>query len=194
VIHTRTSVEVKRSLDHDAPVLILYANADENDAPLEEISELANAFNVPLALFRPMDEPEKLARALDRTACFVINSDREDLLTDSVARLIRNCESERNNEAREQRLEELEHRYNLVLDSSRDAIAYIHEGLHVYANRAYLEALRVNDESAIAGLSLLEMIDAGETNLKSLLKGFAKGSFPADALPVRVSGPTADFN
>jgi tRNA-dihydrouridine synthase len=89
VIHTRTSVEVKRSLDHDAPVLILYANADENDAPLEEISELADAFNVPLALFRPMDEPEKLARALDRTACFVINSGREDLLTDSVARLIR---------------------------------------------------------------------------------------------------------
>jgi hypothetical protein len=39
-----------------------------------------------------------------------------------------------------------------VLDSSRDAIAYI-EGLHVYANRAYLEALRVNDESAIAGSS-----------------------------------------
>ena len=194
VIHTRTSVEVKRSLDHDAPVLILYANADENDAPLEEISELADAFNVPLALFRPMDEPEKLARALDKTACFVINSGREDLLTDSVARLIRNCENERNNEAREQRLEELEHRYNLVLDSSRDAIAYIHEGLHVYANRAYLEALRVTDESATAGLSLLEMIDAGETNLKSLLKGFAKGSFPADALPVRVKRPDgSDF-
>jgi diguanylate cyclase (GGDEF)-like protein len=38
------------------------------------------------------------------------------------------------------------------------------------------------------------MIDAGETNLKSLLKGFAKGSFPADALPVRVKRPDgSDF-
>lgn len=194
VIHACTSAEVKRSLDHDAPVLVLYANADESDAPLEEISELADAFNVPLALFIRLDEPEKLAKALGKTACFVINADREDLLTDSVTRLIRNCENERNNEAREQRLEELEHRYDLLLDSSRDAIAYIHEGLHVYANRAYLEALRVNDESNIAGLSLLEMIDSGETNLKSLLKGFAKGCFPADALPVRVKRPDgSDF-
>jgi diguanylate cyclase (GGDEF)-like protein len=194
VIHTRTSVEVKRSLDHDSPVLILYADAEESDAPLEEISVLADAFNVPLALFSRMDEPEKLARALSKTACYVITAEREDLLTDSVSRLIRNCENDRNSEAREQRLEELEHRYDLLLDSSRDAIAYIHEGLHVYANRAYLEALRVNHDSDIAGLSLLEMIDAGETNLKSLLKGFAKGSFPADVLPVRVKRPDgSDF-
>jgi multidomain signaling protein FimX len=194
VIHTRTSVEVKRSLDHDAPVLILYADADENDAPLEEISGLADAFNVPLALFSRVDEPEKLAKALSKTACFVISAEREDLLTNSVTRLIRNCENDRNSEAREQRLEELEHRYDLLLDSSRDAIAYIHEGLHVYANRAYLEALRVADETDIAGLSLLEMVDAGEVNLKSLLKGFAKGSFPAEALPVRVKRPDgSDF-
>ncbi|RPH96755.1 MAG: EAL domain-containing protein [Lysobacterales bacterium] len=189
VIHARASSDVKRSLDHDSPVLILYADADESDAPLEEVSELAGAFNVPLALYSRLNEPEKLAAALSRTACFVINADREDLLTDSVSRLIRNCENDRNNEARQQRLEELEHRYDLLLDSSRDAFAYIHEGLHVYANRAYLEALRVSDESDIAGLSLLDMVDAGETNLKTLLKGFAKGSFPANALPVTVTRP-----
>ncbi len=86
-------------------------------------------------------------------------------------------------------LEELEHRYDLLLDSSRDAIAYIHEGLHVYGNRAYLEALRINEESDLAALSLLEMIDAGETNLKTLLKGFAKGSFPSEPLEVNVTRP-----
>jgi diguanylate cyclase (GGDEF)-like protein len=194
VIHAATSMEVKRALDTDAPLLILYADADESEAALEEISELANAFNVPLALFTELGEPEKLAAALSKTACFVINAAREDLLTDSVARLIRNCESERNNEVREERLEELEHRYDLLLESSRDAIAYIHEGLHVYANRAYLQSLRANDESDIAGLSLLEMIDAGETDLKGLLRGFGKGSFPADPLPVTVRRPDgSDF-
>ena len=189
VIHAATSVDVKRALDNDAPLLILYADADEGEAALEEVSELANAFNVPLALFADMENPDTLVAALSKTACFVINSAREDLLTDSVARLIRNCESERNNEAREEHLEELEHRYDLLLESSRDAIAYVHEGLHVYANRAYLQSLRVNDESAIAGLSLLEMIDAGETDLKALLRGFGKGSFPADPLPVTVRRP-----
>lgn len=189
VIHAGSSSEVKRCLDQDSPLLILYADADESDASLEEVSELAEAFDVPLALFTTLEDPQKLADALGNSACFVINAAREDLLTDSVSKLIRNSEDLRNSEARQQHLEELEHRYNLLLDSSRDAIAYIHEGLHVYANRAYLEALRVNDETEIGGLSLLEMIDAGETNLKSLLKGFSKGSFPADALPVSVARP-----
>jgi diguanylate cyclase (GGDEF)-like protein len=189
VFHVQTSAEVKRALDQDAPVLILYADADETDAPLEEISRLAAAFNVPVALLTSLDDPERLARLVGQAACFVIDAARDDLLTDSVNRLIASYENERNQGAREQRLEELEHRYNLLLDSSRDAIAYIHEGLHVYGNRAYLEALRVKDESELAALSLLEMFDAGEFNLKNLLKGFAKGSFPAEALEVKVTRP-----
>lgn len=189
VFHVQTCAEVKRALDHDSPVLILYADADESDAPLEEIAELAAAFNVPLALFTRMDDPKHLANLLSQTACFVINAERDDLLTHSVNRLITATQNERNHTARQLHLEELEHRYDLLLDSSRDAIAYIHEGLHVYGNRAYLEALRINEESDLAALSLLEMIDAGKTNLKALLKGFAKGSFPSDPLEVNVTRP-----
>ena len=142
VLHAQTSADVKRALDKDAPVLILYADAEETEAPLEEISKLAAAFSIPVALFAHLDDQERLARLVGQAACFVIDADREDLLTDSVSQLIASSENERTHRAQQQRLEELEHRYNLLLDSSRDAIAYIHEGLHVYGNRAYLETLR----------------------------------------------------
>jgi diguanylate cyclase (GGDEF)-like protein len=189
VIHARTSSDVKRSLDQDSPVLILYANPDENDASIEEIDELASAFNVPLALFTRMDDPERLCRLLTATACFVINCEDEHLLTEAVSRLVRKSEDERQRNRQQEFVEELEHRYNLLLDSSRDAIAYVHEGLHVYANRAYLEALRVTDDSEIAGLSLLEMLDAGDVNLKTLFKGLSRGQFPTAALEVKVLRP-----
>jgi diguanylate cyclase (GGDEF)-like protein/PAS domain S-box-containing protein len=189
VIHAQASSEVKRALDHDSPVLILYADPDRSDAPMEDISELANAFSVPVALFTRLDDPEKLQAILTSTACFVINSENEELLTEAVSRLVRRSESERNHDKQKEFLEELEHRYNLLLDSSRDAIAYIHEGLHVYANRAYYDALGVTDASEIAGLSLLEMLDAGEVNLKALLKGLSNGQFPARPLEVTVSRP-----
>jgi diguanylate cyclase (GGDEF)-like protein len=189
VIHAQTSSEVKRALDHDSPVLILYADPEEADASIEEISELAAAFNVPLALFTSMDDPDRLVRILATTACYVLNSEDEDLLSEAVTRLIRSSESERNHEQQQRFVEELEHRYNLLLDSSRDAIAYVHEGLHVYTNRAYLEALRVKNDAEIAGLSLLEILDAGETNLKSLFQGLSKGQFPAEALAVTVKRP-----
>ena len=189
VIHARTSTEVKRALDNDAPVLILFADPDPNDAALDEICELAEAFDATVALFTDLQEPDKLANALKTTACLVINSEQEGLLIDTVSRLVKRSETYQNQQKQQQHQEELEHRYNLLLDSSHDAIAYIHEGFHVYSNRAYLEALRIKDESDLAGLSLLEMLKAGETNLKKLFKGLSKGHFPDEALDVDVFRP-----
>ena len=42
-------------------------------------------------------------------------------------------------------LREAEKRCQLLLDSSVDAIAYVHEGMHIYANRAYLELFGFDD-------------------------------------------------
>lgn len=191
VIHAASVVDVKRSLDNDAPLMVLYAEADETEAPLEEVAALASAFNVPFALFTDVNTNEQLSRALETTACFVIHSELENLLTDSVSRLIRNAENERKYADRQQRLEELEHRYNLLLDSSRDPIAYIHEGLHVYANRAYLEALRLDNPDDTMALSLLELIKPKDetTDMKSLLKGLSRGEFPEAGLEVEVNRP-----
>ncbi len=189
VIHARTSTEVKRVLDNDSPVLILFADPEPDDAALDEICELAESFDVTVALLSDLQEPDKLANALQTTACLVINSEHEELLIATVSRLVKRSETCQNQLQQQQHLEELEHRYNLLLDSSHDAVAYIHEGLHVYANRAYLESLRVKDDSEIAGLSLLEMLNAGKTNLKNLFKGLSKGEFPDEALKVDVLRP-----
>jgi len=191
VIHAESSIDIKRALDNDSIVLILYADIDESEAPLEEVAELASAFNVPLALFTDVSETEHLAQALNNTACFVINSGQAELLTESVSRLIRNAENERLYNSRQLYLEELEHRYNLLLESSRDAIAYIHEGLHVYANRAYLESLHVKDADETMSLSLLELITpkAEGLNMKALLRGLSKGVLPEAALEVQVNRP-----
>jgi diguanylate cyclase (GGDEF)-like protein/PAS domain S-box-containing protein len=189
VIHTQTSTDVKRALDSDAPVLILFADPKSDDASLEEICELAEAFDVTVALFTDLQEPDRLTKLLSKTACFVINSEQEDLLIDTVGRLVKRSETYQNRLQQQQHQEELEHRYNLLLDSSHDAIAYVHEGFHVYSNRAYLEALRIKDESEITGLSLLEMLKAGETNLKQLFKGLSKGTFPEEPLNVEVLRP-----
>lgn len=189
VLHARTCTEVKRSLDNDSPVLIVYAEPDPEDASLEEVAELADAFNIPLALFTDLADLEKLASDLKTTACFVINSQEEGLLTDAVSRLVKSSENERNQNRQQQHLEELEHRYNLLLDSSRDAIAYVHEGLHVYTNKAYLDALHIKDASGLEGLSLLELIKPGDINPKKLFRDLSKGHFPAKPLDVIVVRP-----
>ena len=42
-------------------------------------------------------------------------------------------------------IRDTEHRCELLLDSSKDAIAYISEGMHIYANSSYLQFLGYDD-------------------------------------------------
>lgn len=70
---------------------------------------------------------------------------------------------------------ELESRYQKILDSSRDAICYIHEGLHSYANRSYLELFGISDTEEAEALSILELVEAEEqAKLKTILKDISK--------------------
>lgn len=189
VINVNKAVDIKRALDQACPLLIVYANADTTTASIEEVSALAAEYAVPFALYSDLQNPVELIKTLQTTACLVIHSEHESQLKDTVQRLMARFELQRNQQQQRNQLEELEHRYNLLLDSARDAMAYIHEGLHVYANRAYLEAMRVTDISAIAGLSLLEFMHAEGVDLKKVFRGLSRGEFPQDPLEVSITRP-----
>ncbi len=57
---------------------------------------------------------------------------------------------------------ETEKRCEALLDSSRDAIAYIHEGMHVYANRSYLELFKFEESEDLEGMPILDMVDTDD--------------------------------
>ena len=70
---------------------------------------------------------------------------------------------------------ELDQRYNKILDTSRDAICYIHEGLHTYANASYLELFEIDGSEEASVLSILELVSPDDqASLKSILKDVSK--------------------
>lgn len=72
-------------------------------------------------------------------------------------------------------LRESERRCDALLDSSTDAIAYVHEGMHVRANNSYLETFGYESFDDLLGLPVLDMIDsANAEELKSVLRGQAR--------------------
>jgi diguanylate cyclase (GGDEF)-like protein/PAS domain S-box-containing protein len=72
-------------------------------------------------------------------------------------------------------LRESERRCDALLDSSTDAIAYVHEGMHVRANQAYLDTFGYDSFDDLLGLPVLDMIDSGHADeFKSLLRGHAR--------------------
>jgi diguanylate cyclase (GGDEF)-like protein/PAS domain S-box-containing protein len=57
---------------------------------------------------------------------------------------------------------ESEARCQTLMDNSRDAIAYVHQGAHVYANQAYLEMFSINSFDDIEGLPIMDLVAPGK--------------------------------
>ncbi|MGH8163274.1 MAG: GGDEF domain-containing protein, partial [Rhodanobacteraceae bacterium] len=93
-------------------------------------------------------------------------------------------------------LRESERRCDSLLDSSRDPVAYIHEGMHVRANRAYLEMFGFEDFEDVEGLTLLDLIAPAHTaDFRDLLKRLSRGEKPPPRLELaaqRTDGFTFD--
>ncbi|HET6633110.1 MAG TPA: EAL domain-containing protein [Rhodanobacteraceae bacterium] len=80
-------------------------------------------------------------------------------------------------------LRESERRCDSLLDSSRDPIAYVHEGMYVRANQAYLEMFGLGSFEEIEGLTLLDMVAPEDApDFKALLQRLVRGEKPPEKL------------
>ena len=89
----------------------------------------------------------------------------------------------------EAQLRETERRCDSLIASSRDPIAYIHEGMHIRANEAYLEMFGYESFQDIEGLSVLDLIASSNmAAFKDLLKRLSKGEMPPKQLAIKALG------
>lgn len=89
------------------------------------------------------------------------------------------------------RLQETEARSRALLDSSHDAIAYIHEGAHIYSNPVYRSLFGYPDEDVLAGMTLIDMIARDDQiKLKRALRDSMKKNQPS--APVSLTGLHSD--
>ena len=88
-------------------------------------------------------------------------------------------DSRRSQRSLEAQKRETERRCDALIDSSREPIAYIHEGMHIRANQAYLEMFGLQTFDEIEGMSLLDLVASADVDdFKKLLKRLSKGEAP----------------
>lgn len=76
----------------------------------------------------------------------------------------------------ESALRETERRCKNLLQSSRDAIAYVHEGMHIFANESYLELFGYAGIDDVEGTPIMDMVAPADQNkMKEFLRDYAKG-------------------
>jgi len=68
---------------------------------------------------------------------------------------------------------ESESRYNSLLDSSEEAIAYIQDGMHMHVNPAYMSVFSYSDEDELAARPIMDLI---ASNYHNYFKQFLKSA------------------
>lgn len=88
-------------------------------------------------------------------------------------------EARRSQRRLEAQMRETQRRCDMLIDSSREPIAYIHEGMHIRANQAYLDMFGYESFDDIEGMSLLDLVATPDVEaFKALLKRLSKGEDP----------------
>ncbi|WP_372964362.1 EAL domain-containing protein [Marinobacter sp.] len=98
-----------------------------------------------------------------------------DLLVLTVKRELAALYERRKRRVLESYLREAEQRCQLLLESSKDAIAYINDGMHIYANQSYMEFLGYEDIDDLICIPVLDTLTPeSQEKYKEFMKAFAE--------------------
>ncbi len=133
--------------------------------------------DLPIIVMDDSSEPKNLTRGLAIGATDVVFDDDNERLLYVVKRELENvCQRHRFSQTR-RALQEAERRCELLLANSTAAIAYVHEGMHIYANDDYFKLFGFADADELLGVPLLDLMDgAFADEFKAKIKSFREDS------------------
>lgn len=160
---------------------LVVAWRDATSIPFADVLQTvaASGKDIPVvALLGAIDE-DSLLDAVASGARNVVLRGRATHLQSVVRHEFTTLEQRRSVRRLEASLRETERRCDALIASSRDPIAYVHEGMHIRANQAYLEMFGYESFEEIEGLPLLDMVGGADAKkFKELLKNLSKGESP----------------
>ncbi|WP_437882643.1 EAL domain-containing protein [Pseudomonas sp. LRF_L74] len=174
-VHRLTSSEDLAETLQQPWDLLITAPSSEHLAPHEAITAIRRqAKDLPVIHLTAGNESDDITEALALGAQDAVPQGEDERLILVANRELANLEERRARRAAEVSLREAEKRCQLLLDSSVDAIAYVHDGMHIYANRAYLQLFDYEDGEELEGMPMIDLIDsADQAAFKDLLKNYS---------------------
>ncbi|MGX5174831.1 EAL domain-containing protein [Aliikangiella sp. IMCC44653] len=170
-----TPEELSQALEKGVSDLLL-ANIDHPDLSakqaIEQIAEFGR--DIPCIVLMQQHDDKILIECMNAGAVDGVTKDNLPLLNLKVTRELQSLETRRKKTQAELALKATEKRCTLLLDNSQDAIAYVHDGMHVYANSAYLELFGFEDHDELLCVPALDMIDkSSQDEFRQYLKTVA---------------------
>ena len=169
-----SEADLNDKLNEQSWDLMLAAN-EANGVTAEDAIKAIRSLekDVPVILLSNDRNPDVITEGLRMGAMDVALEDDDERLVLLIERELENLDNRRQRRKAEAELKETDRRNQLLLDSSNAAIAYVHEGMHIYTNRAYAELFGYEDADEFAGIPIIDLIASEDQNkFKRFLKSF----------------------
>ena len=137
----------------------------------------------PVIVITPKQDDELTLESLKFGARDVVSFDNTQHLRHVLVRELADLKERRAHRRCEKMLHETEKRSRSLIDNSRDAIAYVHEGMHIHVNNAYLQMFGCDDNDDVEGMPILDMVSPDDhAQLKEFLRAYSKSQSDEDTL------------
>ncbi len=134
-----------------------------------------------------------ISSAIDMGMVDVIVESAEQHLAQAVKREMLSLSDRRSLRTQRIALRETEKRCQLLLESSVDAIGYVHEGMHIYANPIYMEMFGYEDLEELQCTPIMDLVTGEEVStLKEALKSYQDGNIEISTVGAHSDG--SSFN
>lgn len=159
------------------------------DAALMHVRKLEK--DIPCIVLLDKNDPEIVVECMQAGACDAVTHNLHAHIVLAVKRELASLQHRRARRKTEAQLAETEKRCELLLDNSRDPIAYVHDGMHIYANTAYVELFGYDSPDDLEGMPIVDLVAKEDlATFKDYLRSYGKGESTSNDL--RFHGMRAD--
>jgi len=176
--------DLQEALESQTWDLLLAAQQTSTFPATQALSIIKKSGNdIPSIIFGHELDNATTIELLNAGATNVVSDEAREHLLLIIEREINNLRERREHRRCKSLYHESEKRNRVLIDSSRDPIAYIHEGMHIYANQSYQDIFGYEDIEDLRSIPIMDLITPDEQQgFKDVLRGINNDQPPEGAL------------
>lgn len=191
--HVENEETLVKLLEEQTWDLLIAHDQTTNVTPQTAIKHIRRLNKDVPVILQNDDEILAVVEGMKLGAVDVVRLDDDQHLLMVMQREMNNREARQAKRLADRRFREAERRSQQLLDSSRDAIAYVQDGLYLYANQSFAELFGYTDKDDIDCMPIMDMVDENDQEtLKTFLKDFTFKGLDAESTKLAFRGVKQD--
>ncbi len=192
--HVESEEALAKLLQSQSWDLLIGLDTTSNITPDEAIKQIRrNNKDLPVILLTDEEGSRPIIEGMKLGASDVIRLDEDQHLLHVITRELDNRTSRSQARFAERRFKEIERRNQQLLDSSRDAISFVQDGMFIYANESFAELLEYDSRDELECMPVIDVVEESDQNeVKVFLKDFVVKGSEIDSRQLSVKFLTAN--